>query len=646
MRVLVIEDEPTLCDVYEDFLSERGHETLIAQTAEDAIATLQTQRLDAVLLDIHLPGMSGLDLLRMRITHEMGVPVIVVSGVVGDQQARECLALGAREFMGKPVSLERLGDAIDSLIADEPPPAGERRRDRRSHVAVPVRVVANDGREWTGQSVDLSVAGIRVRAPGGMKTSDAATLTLTLAEPVYLELPSVSVRVGSEEQAYRFVGLTDRQRSQLASIVTSSPAAAASTAGPSSTSRVAPHLRILHAIAEAASGTLDADGTLTVALEALTHITGHETSSLHLIADDGRTLVLRGERGLSRELRRVNETLVVGEGLVGRVAATGESFNVPDVLEDPDLLPDAREAVREAGVGAFLSVAIRSHGRTFGTLSLGRRSHEMFTAAEVALVEASASQVGLALENARLAFQARQQVEELKRAESQLAESARLSTLGQLSAGLAHDVAQPVMAILAQVELMLRRGDQSHDTRNRLAMVLEEATRASRLLQNLLQIARPQLPERVRCALDRELSFVLALLAPQLRRSGIRVVTEIENPPTIWADAAQMRQVVLNLVQNAAQALASHRGERVLTVRLQSSGDRARLEVLDSGPGIPPEALPRIFDAFFSTKPAGEGTGLGLWVASAIVTAHEGRIWAEHRPEGGAAFIVDLPLGS
>jgi signal transduction histidine kinase len=175
-------------------------------------------------------------------------------------------------------------------------------------------------------------------------------------------------------------------------------------------------------------------------------------------------------------------------------------------------------------------------------------------------------------------------------------------------------------------------------------LVIEEAARASKLLRNLMHMARPQPPERGRCALEGELAFVLALLAPQLRRAAIRVVTEIENPPTIWADAGQIRQVILNLVQNAAQALASHRGERILTVRLLSIGDRARLEVLDTGPGIRPEALPRIFEAFFTTKPAGEGTGLGLWVASAIVTTHEGRLWAERRPEGGAAFMLEVPL--
>jgi signal transduction histidine kinase len=105
-----------------------------------------------------------------------------------------------------------------------------------------------------------------------------------------------------------------------------------------------------------------------------------------------------------------------------------------------------------------------------------------------------------------------------------------------------------------------------------------------------------------------------------------------------------MRQVLLNLVQNAVQALASHNGERLITVRINPHHDGARIEVLDTGPGIPPETLPHIFDAFFTTKPAGEGTGLGLWGASTIIAGHDGRLWAEPRPQGGAAFIIELPM--
>lgn len=638
MRVLVVEDEPTLCDVYEDFLHERGHEAVVARTAEAAIATLEQHPPDAVILDIHLPGMSGLDLLRLRVTHELGVPVIVISGYVSEAQARECLALGASQFMGKPVSLDRLGRALDSVVgSSETADAAERperRSERRVSVTLPVHVVASDGREWTGRSVDLSVSGIRLRVPAGADTPDVATLRLTLAEPVYLAVPSVAVRAGSDEHAYKFLDLSDEQRAQLSALV--DPPRATAT-------DVAPHLRIVQAIAEAASAGLEVEHTLAIALDALTHVTGHEISSLHLFSDDGRTLVLRGERGLSPALRDVNQTLPLGEGLIGKVAVTGEPRNVADVSADPELLPAARDAVVAAGIGAFLSMPIKSRGRVLGAVSLGRRSRRMFTPAEMAVVDASAHQLGLALENARLAAEARQRLAALKTAEAQLAATARLSTIGQLAAGLAHEVSSPLGAILGQIELVLMRGGHSEDTRQRLGVVMEETTRASRLLQSLLHVARPEPPARAACALEQEVSLVLSLMAPQFRRDGIDVVTEFGAPPAVWADAAQIRQVALNLLHNADHAMARHRGPRVVTVRTRLAGDRVRLEIADTGPGIPAETLPRIFEAFFTTKPSGEGTGLGLWVSAGIIAAHEGRIWAESRPGGGATLIVELP---
>ncbi len=639
MRVLVVEDEPTLCDVYEDFLHERGHEAVVARTAEAAIATLEQQPPDAVILDIHLPGMSGLDLLRLRMTHELGVPVIVISGYVSEAQARECLALGASQFMGKPVSLDRLGRALESVAsssdAAETAEHSERRSERRVPVTLPVRVVSSDGREWTGRSIDLSVSGIRLRVPGGADTPDVATLRLTLSEPVYIAVPSIAVRGGSGEHAYKFLELSDEQRAQLSALVDPPRATAPD---------VAPHLRIVQAIAEAASAGLEVDHTLAIALDALTHVTGHELSSLHLLSDDGRTLVLRGERGLSPALRDVNQALPVGEGLIGKVAATGEARNVVDASADPDLLPAARDAVVAAGIGAFMSMPIKSRGRVLGTVSLGRRSRRTFTPGEMAVVEASANQLGLALENARLAAEARQRLAALKTAEAQLAATARLSTIGQLAAGLAHEVSSPLGAILGQIELVLMRGGHSDDTRQRLGVVVEETTRAARLLQSLLHVARPEPPARAACALEREVALVLSLMAPQFRRDGVDVITELGETPPVWADAAQMRQVVLNLLHNADQVMARQRGPRVVTVRTGLAGDRVRLEIADTGPGIPADTLPRIFEAFFTTKPSGEGTGLGLWVSAGIVAAHEGRIWAESKPSGGATFIVELPL--
>ena len=136
---------------------------------------------------------------------------------------------------------------------------------------------------------------------------------------------------------------------------------------------------------------------------------------------------------------------------------------------------------------------------------------------------------------------------------------------------------------------------------------------------------------------------MLELKRDEFDRDEIRIVTEIASVPSVYADQDQIRQVLLNLVQNAQQAMAKHPGPRVLTVRVWESEGRVRVEVRDTGPGIPPDVLPRIFDAFYTTKPAGEGTGLGLWMCYSIVEQHQGRLRAESGPEGGAAFIIELP---
>ena len=134
------------------------------------------------------------------------------------------------------------------------------------------------------------------------------------------------------------------------------------------------HLQILHTVAETVSRSLDVDEVLRTALDALTHVTGHEISSLHLLSEDGATLHLRGDRGLSPELRQINQVLVVGQGLIGRVAATGRTLNLKNAAESPHLLPAAKAVVRRERMRAFLSVPINSRGRRLGTLSLGRQN--------------------------------------------------------------------------------------------------------------------------------------------------------------------------------------------------------------------------------------------------------------------------------
>jgi signal transduction histidine kinase len=392
-----------------------------------------------------------------------------------------------------------------------------------------------------------------------------------------------------------------------------------------------PHLKIIHTVAEAVSRTLDVEEILKTALEALTHVTGYEIASLHLVAADGVTLELRKDRGLSPEMREVNRKLKVGVGIIGLVASTGVTANVRDVMASPDLLPSAQDAVRRDRIRVFVCVPIHARGRTLGTLSLGRQTDDPFDEGEVALLEATAQQIAIALDNARLS--------------SELVHAEKLSAVGELASGVAHEINNPLTTILGLSQLMLGRPDVPPAVRERVTLVADEASRAARIVQNLLLFARHYPPERRPCSLADAVNRVIELKAYQLEQDQIRVTTDLASCPAVWADENQIQQVLLNLVQNAQQAMARQDGERTLHIRVRPRDDRVAIELLDTGPGIAPHVLPRIFDPFFTTKGPGEGSGLGLSVSYGIVGQHGGRLYAENRPEGGAMFVVELPAG-
>jgi two-component system NtrC family sensor kinase len=406
------------------------------------------------------------------------------------------------------------------------------------------------------------------------------------------------------------------------------------------------HLEILHAVAGTVSRSLDVEEVLRTALEALTHVTGHEISSLHLLSEDGTTLHLRGDRGLSPRLREINRTLSVGQGLIGTVVATGTTLNLRNVVRSPNLLPAAKAVVRQDRMRAFLCVPINSRGRRLGALSLGRQNSDPFGQREVILVEATADQIGAALDNARLYSETLRQLEELQRTQAQLVHAEKLSAIGELASGVAHEINNPLTTILGQAQLLLEHREVTPHVHSRLALIADEASRAGRIVQNLLLFSRHYPPERRPCSLAEQVRRVLELKAYQLEQDGVQVVTEFEPCAPVSADENQLQQVILNLVQNAHQAMLQHEDERVLTVRVRAAASRLVLDVLDTGHGIPPEAVPRLFDPFFTTKPPGEGSGLGLSVSYGIVAEHKGTLRGDNRLDRrGVIFTVELPAG-
>jgi len=237
-------------------------------------------------------------------------------------------------------------------------------------------------------------------------------------------------------------------------------------------------------------------------------------------------------------------------------------------------------------------------------------------------------------------------VTDQKMLQEQLIQSEKMSAIGQLVSGVAHELNNPLAGISAFAQLLLTEKRFPPDQRTAAEMIYAEARRASRIVQNLLTFARQHKPERTSTSLNQVLDDALELRGYELRVRGIEVVRDYdEDLPETMADAHQLQQVFLNLITNAEQAMEKRQGNtQRLTVSTRRASNVIRIEVEDSGPGIPPNLLERIFNPFFTTKPTGSGTGLGLSISLGIVREHEGKIWAENSPTGGAHFTIELPL--
>lgn len=229
----------------------------------------------------------------------------------------------------------------------------------------------------------------------------------------------------------------------------------------------------------------------------------------------------------------------------------------------------------------------------------------------------------------------------------QLLQAEKLATLGELIAGIAHELNNPLSVMVGHAQL-LRIGQKDPAIVARVDRILDAAQRATRVVRNFLTFARRHQPEKVAVKIEEVLKKTLDLLAYQLRVNGIEVQTVLPpDLPSIGGDPHQLQQVFLNLFNNAAQAMAKAHGRGTLRVTATTDPQRAHVMIVvaDDGTGIRPEHLLRLFEPFFTTKPAGEGTGLGLPIAQGIVREHGGTITAESVPGQGASFVVTLPVG-
>jgi DNA-binding response OmpR family regulator len=226
MKVLVVEDELEVGAVFSDFLLELGHEPILARSAEAALSSLQNAEPDAIILDMNLPGMSGLDFLQLRPIRESGLPIVAVSGVATEAQARECLRLGAVDFVGKPVPFERLRVVLSYIEPHalfrqqtEAPTRPERRRAPRLSVEMPVRVIEYSGAEWETAAMNLSPFGIKVRLVSSVHPGAATRLLFTPPDGgTPIQVMCLLVRQDRDGYVFYFVNLTAGEFQRLSAL--------------------------------------------------------------------------------------------------------------------------------------------------------------------------------------------------------------------------------------------------------------------------------------------------------------------------------------------------------------------------------------------------------------------------------------------
>jgi two-component system NtrC family sensor kinase len=234
---------------------------------------------------------------------------------------------------------------------------------------------------------------------------------------------------------------------------------------------------------------------------------------------------------------------------------------------------------------------------------------------------------------------------EEKTLQQQLVQSEKMGAIGQLVSGVAHELNNPLASITAFAQLMLTDGNLTAEDRHATDVIASESRRAARIVHNLLTFARQHKAEKTYADINQVIENTLELRGYDLSVRGIQIERSYADPPpSTMVDAYQLQQVILNLVTNAEQAMAGvERGHHRLTVRTRRDGETIRIEIEDTGPGIPSDGLERIFNPFYTTKPVGHGTGLGLSISLGIISEHGGHIWAENVPASGAKFCVDFP---
>jgi signal transduction histidine kinase len=337
-----------------------------------------------------------------------------------------------------------------------------------------------------------------------------------------------------------------------------------------------------------------------------------------------------------------------GQGPAGTAIRTGQPVACNEVLTDPRFLP-WRERARGHGLRSSVALPIRAEGQTIGAVLVYADEPEAFDAKEADLLQQATNDLAHGILLLRAKAERARTEEALERTQAELARVARATTVGELTASIAHEVNQPLAGVVTNANACLRwlagPSPDLGEARDALRRIVRDGNRASDVIARIRALLKKGETARMRLDINQVIQEIIKLARGEMLQRKVTLQTELApGLPLIEADRVQLQQVLLNLINNALDALSAVNDRpRLLRIRTDKPDSRAvRVAVQDTGVGVDPQQAERLFEAFFTTKPS--GLGMGLSISRSIVESHGGRLWATPNDGQGVTFQFTLPL--
>ncbi len=398
-------------------------------------------------------------------------------------------------------------------------------------------------------------------------------------------------------------------------------------------------LHALNAIASIATQSFDLDEILNLTLRQVMDLLAADAGSVYLFDEESLALRRRAAYGhYSEPSARFPEIQVPRDLWESIKASRMPVLTHRHAVQLPSLLSDYLSG---ENLQCWICAIMWSKDKAVGLIGIGSRRPREYSSIDENLLIAIGHQLATTIDKVGLYEETCRAYDDLRRTQEQLLQSEKMSAVGQMISGVAHELNNPLTAILGYAQLLEGENLDEH-CRDYVQKVFKQAQRTQRVVQNLLSFARQRKPQKGQVDLRRVLEDTLALRDYDLKLNNITVEREFSAIlPTTTADAHQIEQVFLNIINNSVDAMLAAARTGLLKVRIYAEGPHVCAEFQDSGPGM--KEPHRVFDPFYTTKTVGKGTGLGLSICYGIVKEHHGDIQAMNAPSGGALIRVLLP---